>query len=347
MIGQKAENLKRLKEICSNLDAEVPAFYTIPAQQIERIKEDPARVSECHSLFDVLKKPLAVRSSGVKEDLEGASFAGQYETVLKIKTIEDFDAAILRCIDALDSLHLKAYCEKHGIEGPLPLALIVQEQVRAKVSGVLFTRNPHWSKAGVVIEATKGLGDRLVSGRVNPTRIEAGRDGSWIRSGDRLILGTAQVRNLLEVGLAIEEDFGHAVDIEFSFDRNWNLKILQARPITFIEQSPVEVVEAELTGLGVSKGVGVGPARVLKKPELEKVQDGEILVTKMTSPMWVSLFDRIGGIVTEKGGMLCHAAIVGREFGLPVVTTVKDATKLIKTGTPLRVDGSSGTVGTQ
>jgi phosphohistidine swiveling domain-containing protein len=100
-----------------------------------------------------------------------------------------------------------------------------------------------------------------------------------------------------------------------------------------------------LRGLGASAGVVEGTARVVDSPEqFDQVQKGELLVCKMTSPAWVVLFTKIGGLVTDSGGALSHPAVVSREFGIPAVVGTRIATQTIKTGQRVRVDGAAGTV---
>ncbi|MDO8363121.1 MAG: PEP-utilizing enzyme [Actinomycetota bacterium] len=101
----------------------------------------------------------------------------------------------------------------------------------------------------------------------------------------------------------------------------------------------------ELRGFAASGGLVIGRARVvLSADKLDEVEDGEILVTELTSPSWAPVFGRIAGTVTETGGMMSHVAIVCREYGLPAVAGVAHATQCIRTGQLLSVDGSNGIV---
>jgi pyruvate,water dikinase len=104
-------------------------------------------------------------------------------------------------------------------------------------------------------------------------------------------------------------------------------------------------LQADLLGLPGSPGLAEGPARVIHVwEELPQVQQGEILVAPATSPDWMHVFPYIRAVVTDTGGMLAHAPIVSREFGIPCVSNVKTGTQLIKTGQRIRVDGSKGAV---
>lgn len=100
-----------------------------------------------------------------------------------------------------------------------------------------------------------------------------------------------------------------------------------------------------LNGLGASGGSYEGPARVITSPEqMDQIQLGEVLVVASTSPAFNVVLPLLGAIVTERGGMLCHAAVVAREYDIPAVAGVPGSTRRITTGQVLRVDGTAGTV---
>jgi phosphohistidine swiveling domain-containing protein len=100
-----------------------------------------------------------------------------------------------------------------------------------------------------------------------------------------------------------------------------------------------------LKGLGASAGVFEGPARVVESAEqFDQVKKGDVLVCKMTSPAWVVLFTKIGGLITDSGGALSHPAVVSREFGIPAVVGTRTGTQAIKTGQRVRLNGASGLV---
>ncbi|MGB1008271.1 MAG: PEP-utilizing enzyme [Thiolinea sp.] len=102
---------------------------------------------------------------------------------------------------------------------------------------------------------------------------------------------------------------------------------------------------AELSGMAASPGIVEGIARVIRSPEqLDEIEEGDILVTPVTAPSWAPVFGKIKATVTDIGGMMSHAAIVCREYGLPAVTGTGKGSASIKTGMRLRVDGNAGTV---
>lgn len=106
-----------------------------------------------------------------------------------------------------------------------------------------------------------------------------------------------------------------------------------------------EGAENELTGMAASPGTVEGLARIIRNPdEVNDIEEGEILVAPITAPSWAPVFPKIQACVTDIGGMMSHAAIVCREYGVPAVTGTGFATDKIKTGDRIRVDGSSGKV---
>ena len=178
------------------------------------------------------------------------------------------------------------------------------------------------------------------------------------------VLSPEQVRELAGYALAIEKHYGCYMDIEWGIDeRNNKLWILQARPETVWsrrnktnehtatkEAQPVTSERRVLVkGLPASPGKVSGIARVILDPALiDTFQDGEILITEMTAPDWVPAMKRAKAIVTDSGGMTCHASIVSRELGIPCVVGTKSrgtaGTLGIENGAPITVDASHGIV---
>jgi rifampicin phosphotransferase len=166
--------------------------------------------------------PYAVRSSGLAEDGADASLAGRYETVLDVDTLEDVAAAALR---------VRASASKDEV------AVLVQRLVRADVAGVMFTANPVTGDDEIVIEAVRGLGDRLLDGAAEGDRWIAGT--TEIRPIlDTGVLSTASVERLIALARRIAEERGAPQDIEWAFTTNGELHLLQARPITGLPRRP-------------------------------------------------------------------------------------------------------------
>jgi pyruvate,water dikinase len=175
--------------------------------------------------------PIAVRSSATAEDMVNASFAGQYETFLGIKTPDEALTAVRRCWASLWSPQVRVYRRReHIAEDDLAMAVIVQAMADASWAGVLFTRDPQGSALDIKVEAVPGLGDDLVSGRVTPHGFVISRETLAIRSrGERAKLDFLE--DLARLGLRIENRAGAPQDIEWAMTRH-GLRVLQARPIT-------------------------------------------------------------------------------------------------------------------
>lgn len=102
--------------------------------------------------------------------------------------------------------------------------------------------------------------------------------------------------------------------------------------------------EGSLAGLAVSSGIVEGRARVIRTMEEADLEAGDILITSFTDPSWTPLFVSIKGLVTEVGGLMTHGAVIAREYGLPAVVGIENATKLIKDGQRIRLNGTDGYV---
>jgi pyruvate,water dikinase len=163
------------------------------------------------------------------------------------------------------------------------------------------------------------------------------------------VLTPAEVKQLGELARRVEQHYGIPQDIEFAIEGE-EIFLTQSRPITtLLSKTEREASNADgkpvVTGLGASPGIAAGVVRVLGSASEEgAMQNGEILVTRMTSPDWVPIMRRAGAIVTETGGMTSHAAIVARELGVPCIVGAHDATRILATGTMVTVDGSAGSV---
>ena len=99
-----------------------------------------------------------------------------------------------------------------------------------------------------------------------------------------------------------------------------------------------------LSGSGVSPGIVTAVVRIIDDPATAELQPGEIMVCRGTDPAWTPLFLTAGGLVTEVGGLMTHGSVVAREYGLPAVVGIPDATRLLATGDVITLDGSAGTI---
>jgi pyruvate,water dikinase len=164
-----------------------------------------------------------------------------------------------------------------------------------------------------------------------------------------------EVRLLAKYGYLIERHYGKAMDIEWAKDGIENkLYIVQARPETvhstkqnvWYEYRLKTKTEPILKGIAIGSQITAGKVRVIKDVEkINEFQAGEILVTEMTDPDWEPIMKIAKGIITEKGGRTCHAAIVARELGIPAIVGVSGALEKLKTGDEITIDNSQGLEG--
>lgn len=320
---------------------------------------------------------VAVRSSATAEDSASTSFAGMNETFTNVRGGEELLARIVDCWASLWSPRVVAYRATQGLAEEPAIAVIVQEMVDSDASGVMFTVDPaSGDPDSIVIEAAFGLGEVVVGGQVEPDMYvlsKAGRRVVRVHLGtkaERIVRGPdghdlrvavppeEQARRVLDDdvllelgGLAadIERHYGSPQDVEFARqgDRLW---IVQSRPITTLAdlpaQSSLEATGSTLvSGLAAAPGIASGPVRILRSTaDGARLQDGDVLVASMTSPDWVPLMRRASALVTDGGGVTCHAAIVGRELHLPTVVATRTATTVLRDGELVTVDGTRGVV---
>lgn len=179
--------------------------------------------------------PLAVRSSGVAEDLAGASFAGQYESVLGVRGPVAVAKAIGRCLASASSARVRAYAGASA--GSDPMAVLIQRLVPADAAGVAFTANPVTGDREVLVSAVRGLGDRLVSGEATPDEwVVKGDTPTCLRAEERALVAD-QVRAVAALATRVEELAGAPQDLEWAI-AGGELFLLQARPITALPIPP-------------------------------------------------------------------------------------------------------------
>ncbi|CAL9616452.1 Phosphoenolpyruvate synthase [Nocardiopsis dassonvillei] len=312
---------------------------------------------------------VAVRSSSTAEDDETASAAGQHDSFLAVRGVEQVCRAILGCWASLWTGRAAAYrMRREGSEGPAGpgMAVLVQSFVDPDVSGIMFTGGT------TVIEASWGVGEPVVGGRITPDSWRLGdsgilerRPGSKTIRTDRregrlvtrpvptarqreLCLTDDRVEDLHRLGTEVSAALGGPRDIEWAIagDTTW---VLQARPVTAPAPGPVgpsaPVGAGTLFGEPASPGVASGPVRLVRGPaDFSGVGPGDILVCRHTDPAWTPLFTVASGVVTETGGVLSHAAIVARETGIPAVLAVPRATALLAPSSTVTVDGDTGRI---
>lgn len=318
---------------------------------------------------------VAVRSSATGEDGRDASFAGMNRTLTNIAGGGDLVDAVAQCWASLFSPRVITYRASRGLTADPAMAVVVQQMVASEKSGVAFSADPSTGERDhLVIEAALGLGEVVVSGKVQPDtyvvdkktlqvsdfsigyqafKIERGPDGHDVivelepEQAQARVLDDEALRRVAELVIATEDHHGCPQDVEWAIaaGKTW---LVQARPITTLYDEATEDAEPSgplVRGLPAAPGAASGRIRVLRTPqEGNRLQDNEILVAPMTNPDWLQAIRRAAALVTETGGMTCHAAIVARELRVPCVVGARDATTILRDGQMVTVDGARGTV---
>ena len=334
---------------------------------------------------------VAVRSSATAEDLPDASFAGQQDTYLNVKSADVVIQKVKECYASTFTERATYYREKQGFDHlTVALSAAIQMMVFSKAAGVMFTVDlVTGDDDNIIIEGSYGLGEYVVQGTVTPDNFVIDKNTLEIKGrmvnekpimlvrkpeGDVVeeevpaelrneqAITDEQIRELATYAKAIEKHYGCYMDMEWGVDERTNkVWLLQARPETVwsrknkeekpAEESSVSTADLEVVvkGLPASPGKAAGKAHVILDPaNIDEFKDGEILVTTMTAPDWVPAMKKAKAIVTDAGGMTCHAAIVSRELGIPCIVGTKsrseEATVNIKNGQDITVDASNGVV---
>ncbi len=322
---------------------------------------------------------VAIRSSATAEDLPEASFAGQQDTFLHVSGDDEVIEYIRKCWASLFEARAIFYREENDFEhSKVLIAVVVQKMANADKAGVMFTVNPSTGEEIALIEGSWGLGEAVVSGDVTPDNYQVDKKDNDIINvtiSDKKVMytndenGTSvkvdvpedkrkervlsddELIELTEMGKRVQAHYGEPMDTEWAFEKDM-LFLLQARPITTLGDAPAEdddeasdLGDVLVRGLGASPGMAAGTVKIiLDIDELDKIQDGDIMVTTMTTPDMVPAMRRASGIVTDEGGVTCHASIISRELGIPCVVGTGDATTTLKENSGVTLDGKKGLV---
>jgi len=320
---------------------------------------------------------VAVRSSSTMEDIAKTSSAGQQETYLNIRGLEKLLTSIKGCWASLHTARAMYYRHKNNQPQDVDIGVIVQKMVNSYSSGITFTVDPTKPESNQMItEAVWGLGETAVQGQDDPDRYVIDKSNGQIADkkighkkimrirdpyenktvikdvpddkSDLQILTDQQIIALAAYAKKIEDHYGKPQDIEWATERG-KIYITQTRAITTLETKEVQEVYASeepiVKGTGASPGLAKGTVKIITDmSQLSKIDHGDILVTEMTDPDFVPAMEKSSGIVTDKGGATCHAAIVSRELGIPCIVNTRTATSVLKDGDLVTVDAFHGLV---
>lgn len=322
---------------------------------------------------------VAIRSSATAEDLPDASFAGQQRSFLNIRGESNVVEKVKECWASLFEPRAIFYRQEKGFDHfKVGLSAIIQEMVPAEISGVMFTADPVTNeKNRIVIEAIYGLGEYIVQGIVTPDRyVIAAKTYDILtrqvyRQTVQLIkvknltketivpknlqsrrkLSDKQIKDLSKFGKQLHRHYFYPQDIEWTLYKG-QFSIVQTRPVTTLRRcahqgKPLikELRKAILLGQPASPGIAAGPVKIIKTPKtINQINQGDILVTSMTTPDFVPAMKKVNAIVTDRGGQTSHAAIVSRELGVPCIVGTQKATIILKNKQIITVNGTKGEV---
>ena len=205
----------------------------------------------------------------------------------------------------------------------------------------------------------RGLGSKAVKMVYGDSR-QAGRSVQTVPVAEadrrRFSITDAEVEELARYAMIIEAHYGRPMDIEWGRDGvDGRLYVLQARPETVKAGERIDTLrryrlkqrsEVLATGRAIGQRIGSGQVRLIQSAaEMDRVREGDVLVTDMTDPDWEPVMKRAAAIVTNRGGRTCHAAIIARELGIPAVVGCGDATRILKDGKPVTVSCAEGDTG--
>lgn len=321
---------------------------------------------------------VAVRSSATGEDGADASFAGMNRSITNVCGEDAVADAVVDCWGSLFTPRVVTYRASRGFTADPSMAVVVQQMIAPEQAGVAFTADPATGDVDVVvIEAAFGQGEVVVGGRVEPDTYVVAKDTLELRDHrigykaikvvrgedgrdavvqlppaetEAAVLDDVHLRRIARLAIQAEAHAGCPQDVEWAVEGGMTW-LVQARPITTLglvrpragarRQSTALLVR----GLPAAPGRATGPVCVLRAPEEGgRLRPGDVLVAPMTNPDWLPTIRRAAALVTETGGITCHAAIVARELGVPCVVGARHATEALPVGATVTVDGGAGTV---
>lgn len=326
-------------------------------------------------------KGLAVRSSAISEDSATHSYAGQYVSVLNVVNLSQLEEAFKTVIASSFNLRNLAYRQHSGLSlYEFELAVLCLEMVDVRSAGILFTVDPNFNDSGtMLISAVQGLGELAVAGSEAADVYHPRRDGSGIgdmqiaRKSQRLVsldsggvveekidgaaaseavLTEAEISGLVRLGLAAEEQLECPLDIEWAVDRTGEIIFLQARPLKIsmsdnglcgITTGKKPLISKGLVACG---GCGAGEVRIIHSAtDLEGLSDPPyVLVMHQSLVEAVGVLKQASAILVDLGNPADHLSCVAREYEIPMLTGLVDATVKLENGELVLANGEKGMV---
>ena len=328
---------------------------------------------------------LAVRSSAFGEDNEGMSYAGQFDSYLNC-AIGKVTKTYIDVIASRFKYNIMLYSGDHFLkESALPMAVGIQQMIPASTAGVIYTLDPsHALDDCMIISACYGLGVSVVSGKVKADYFKVSRHGPFhildskieekatkyicAKSGSveaisvenhlkaKACLSEKQIFELVETALLLDRYFKRPLDIEWCFDENGKLYVLQCRPLKLSKESTT--IKKNLKTILDSKNIvmrdkgqiaqrGIVAGTVIHFQETDDPASfpaGAIAVSEVASLQLSGIIRRAGAIITDVGSLNSHLAMIAREFGVPLIVNTEDASRLLSTGAEITVDAEENII---
>ena len=335
---------------------------------ISALRIDAATVRDIVARIDAYgdRAEFAVRASAVADGVTGPACAGVHATFSNVIGAEAVISRMQGCWASLYGERALAM-RARGLGSVEPsMAVVIQPMLRAEKSGIAV---PMPSSSDVLVEATFGLGEPLVSGAVEPDRYVVDSSTGTIRSisvgrkqivlpGDtqgrhafaplerqrQRALNDAEVAEIGGLCARVSASFGSDHEIEWLIDSSGSA-VLQARAIDLGHQLAEVSLSGVIAGIGIGPGSATGHVRLVDSTaDLASVSTGDVLVARATVPEWRPHLLRVAAIVTESGDEHSHAAHVATEFGIPAVVGATSATSALGEGTMVTVDAVHGRI---
>jgi pyruvate,water dikinase len=321
---------------------------------------------------------VAVRPSPSTGGIINPNFSGQMKTILCQRGHSRITYAIKECWASLFSPRAMLYRKKKRVRDMPSMGVIVQKSLEPEKAGFAFTNRPETGDSSrMVIEGSWGFSDSIISGTVSPdeyivsketgdTESRKTRKKSWLmkRNGmtgkierepvlrDRIeadLLDAKEIGKIYELAARVEKHFGgHPQELEWCEERG-RIFLIDASPVPDHGIASQEGVAPDrkpiAKGICAFRGTLKGNAKVFSSmSDMQRIEKGDILVTKMTVPEILPVMEKLSGIIADGGSRSCHAAVIAREFGIPCIVLAGDATSSIGDGQGIILDATSGEV---
>ncbi len=351
LLAHRPEQLDELFALSSELQALIMSA-NVPDRVTAAIESAAAEIAQPAG-----RATFALRSSALGEDSAEASFAGQYHSLLNLRTRQLVEGYLEVAASKYTPQAMHYRLQRGLRDDDVAMSVGCMEMVDARAGGVAYTGNPNrldddrifissaWGLPKAVVDGRFGS-DLIVVERATPPRIADRRIGDkrtrfvlHRREGieraavpdelsDQPSLTDDQALEIARIALRLEEHFRTPVDVEWAIDSSGELVILQCRPLAQAAPRPrheppdglAPLVEG---GVAASPGAAAGPVhRVERDGDALTCPEGAVLVLEQPLPRWAALLGRAAAVVAEEGGVAGHLATVAREFGVPALLGV-------------------------